>query len=99
MRTTPLIGTKLWFGPRRLGWGWTPVSWEGWAALAILVGVVLGASPFSHDHPLGYQLLVLADTVILLVLCALKGTPPGGPTAYANYVHARDVRRRRGSGS
>jgi hypothetical protein len=39
--------TKLWFKARSYGWGWTPVSWQGWAVTAaalILIG--LGSAAF-----------------------------------------------------
>ncbi len=39
--------TKHWFRERQgllskdLGWGFTPISWEGWVSTAVLLGVVL----------------------------------------------------------
>jgi hypothetical protein len=36
---------KLWFRARDYGWGWTPVSVEGWLVmLAFVVGIGFGAS-------------------------------------------------------
>jgi hypothetical protein len=26
---------RLWFRARRFGWGWTPITWQGWMALVI----------------------------------------------------------------
>lgn len=34
-------GQKYWFKRRRYGWGWIPVSWQGWLTLVAFVGVVL----------------------------------------------------------
>ncbi len=50
MRTTPLVGEKAWFGPRRHGWGLAPRTWEGWALVALFLAVVLlkGTSPGGH---------------------------------------------------
>jgi isopentenyl-diphosphate delta-isomerase len=31
---------KLWFRAKRYGWGWYPVSWEGWLIIAIFVAVL-----------------------------------------------------------
>ena len=47
MRTTPLIGEKAWFGPRRAGWGLAPITWEGWALVAVFVilAFLKGTSP------------------------------------------------------
>jgi hypothetical protein len=74
----PLLVEKAWFGPRRLaGWGWTPVRWQGWAVIAVfLAGIV--ACDFLLS---GTLLKVVADValvVLLLVVCALTGTRPGG---------------------
>jgi hypothetical protein len=31
-----------WFGPKRIGWGWRPVTWQGWLiTVAIPVAVFL----------------------------------------------------------
>lgn len=32
---------RLWFGRKRLGWGWGPRSWEGWAIIGLLVAVAI----------------------------------------------------------
>jgi hypothetical protein len=53
MRTEPVLGRKAWFGPRRLGWGLSPVSPEGWTvtAVAIAAVVVLAVVAKHPDHP------------------------------------------------
>ena len=73
MRTTPLLGKKLWFGPRgRGGWGLSPVSWEGWAVIAgFLVVAIFG-------ERLAGVWSTLAAAGLLLTACVLKGTSPGG---------------------
>lgn len=32
---------RLWFGRKRLGWGWGPRSWEGWAIIGLLVAAAI----------------------------------------------------------
>ena len=34
---------KRWFGPHRLGFGWGPIAWQGWAivGVTVLAAVVL----------------------------------------------------------
>lgn len=84
MRTTPLIGTKAWFGPRRLGWGLAPVTPEGWAvtAAATVTSLVL------RKRGSGLRArLVLAGAMLLVVV--LKGTAPGGPVARRAFEEAR----------
>lgn len=28
---------KLWFGKKRIGWGYGPQTWEGWAVIGLFV--------------------------------------------------------------
>ncbi|AHB40297.1 MAG: hypothetical protein ACD_25C00120G0007 [uncultured bacterium] len=32
---------KYWFRPRRLGYGFAPISWEGWLATLVLIILLL----------------------------------------------------------
>jgi hypothetical protein len=29
--------SKAWFGPKKFGFGFTPISWEGWACTFLIV--------------------------------------------------------------
>jgi len=84
VRTTPLIGTKAWFGPRRLGWGLAPVSPEGWAVTAAAATVSLVAR--KKGGGLAARLAVAAT---LLLVVVLKGTAPGGPVARRAFEESR----------
>ena len=33
--------TKKWFAAKRYGWGWYPVTWQGWGILGIYTGFVV----------------------------------------------------------
>jgi len=74
VRTTPIIGEKPWFGPRRLGWGLAPISLEGWA-LTALFAVITGVAKRKGLPRQPMQVLLGSFSVIV----ALKGTSPGGP--------------------
>lgn len=37
---------KGWFGPKAVGFGATPKSWEGWLATVIFLAVLLGTGRF-----------------------------------------------------
>ena len=91
MRFTPLIGRKVWFGPRRGGWGWDPVSWEGWASLLGWALVSIGATRFFGGDP---WIAVVLLVVGLVGTCVLKGTPPGGPEAADRFHQARRYAKR-----
>jgi hypothetical protein len=32
---------RPWFGPKRFGWGLTPVSWEGWALTGAYIALIV----------------------------------------------------------
>jgi hypothetical protein len=85
VRTSPLIGQKAWFGPRRLGWGLAPVSPEGWvvAATGTLLGVVASRRGTRR------RATRLSVSAALLLIVVLKGTAPGGPLARRAFEEAR----------
>jgi hypothetical protein len=33
---------RPWFGPKRVGWGVRPQTWQGWLIMAIIVAACLG---------------------------------------------------------
>jgi hypothetical protein len=81
VRTKPVLGRKLWFGPRGWGgWGWEPVSSEGWATIAVFVAAtIVIAAVMNGSEEFGTIFLLLVGA--LVVVCWLKGTSPGGPKA------------------
>jgi hypothetical protein len=85
MRTSPLLGSKAWFGPRRLGWGLEPVSPEGWLATFGFAAV----SIFIRRRKLGPRWLRYALGVGFLVLAVLMGSSPGGAGARSDFDAAR----------
>jgi hypothetical protein len=89
MRTKPLIGRKAWFGPRRLGWGLSPVTAEGWAV--VVIGVVTAVVLASIDRRTRWLGLIVV--AVMLVLTFLKGTSPGGPDAWEEFQATRDDNR------
>jgi len=43
------LGRKAWFGPKRTGWGLSPVSPEGWAVLLAAVAAMAFLSVLTHS--------------------------------------------------
>ena len=88
MRTRPLLGHKAWFGPRRIGWGLSPISAEGWAVtLVAVVAVICVATLTRHTRHAWWAALVV---VALLIVVLLKGTSPGGSRAWEEYQAQKD---------
>ncbi len=66
-----------WFGPKTgLGWGWAPVTWQGWALTVVLVAAVLALS--MPGEPRGRGLISLGLVGAYMVVVVLTGTKPGG---------------------
>lgn len=57
-----------WFEPRRGGWGWTPISWHGWAiSLAFIALAVWTITGFEGRPSLEVAILAPATFLLLLV--------------------------------
>ncbi len=74
---------KLWFRAKKYGWGWMPVSWQGWLILAIYIfGVVYEfrlVNSFSHsvsDTLIGFFPRILGLTILFIWVCYKKGERP-----------------------
>ncbi len=58
---------KPWFGPKRIGWGFRPATWQGWLVVAVYVAVlVLTISRFGKSSE-KYLLLALETAAFLIV--------------------------------
>jgi hypothetical protein len=80
---------KYWFRKRRgikskdLGWGWVPISWEGWLvllALFVLIGIVgFGMSIFSDEVTIVDVLLFLVVSGMLVFFAAVVSKGKASP--------------------
>jgi hydrogenase/urease accessory protein HupE len=73
---------KLWFKRKRYGWGWYPVSWQGWLVTALYAGIII-ALGFTVDEasPVREQIFTFflpfaVVTVALIRVCYAKGEKP-----------------------
>jgi hypothetical protein len=78
-----MITKKPWFGPKRtFGWGWTPITWQGWAVTAIhLVTLFAAVGYFGlyRKDTLTTLLIAFGSSAVLIGIAMLTGTKPGGP--------------------
>ena len=72
------MSSRYWFRAKRYGWGWTPVTWQGWATLAVFVALLAAdALTFPPRKALSaYIACGVGLTVLLLAVCWRKGEPP-----------------------
>ena len=74
---------KLWFRTKNYGWGWYPVTWEGWFVIIVFVLFITYRSievskMFNADASFVFRYFfeVLLSLIPLLVICYLKGEKP-----------------------
>lgn len=72
------MSTRYWFRAKRYGLGWTPVTWEGWTALAAFVlALALDTLLFPPRSALvPFIAGVLGPGVLFVATCWIKGEPP-----------------------
>jgi hypothetical protein len=67
--------SKYWFANKKYGWGWTPITWQGW--LITLLWSVVFIFICVYLVELNAPILLILYTVIhvglLLTICILKG--------------------------
>jgi len=78
--------TRLWFRARSYGWGWTPVTVEGWLvmlAFLVAIGAVTAVFLYQLHHgadPGRATLLFMLEIAILsglvIAICWLTGERP-----------------------
>lgn len=75
---------QLWFKAHRYGYGWYPVTWQGWLAIAVFVSLFIPlVVTFANDDAWNGTatgviefLLLVAGLVILLCWVAWKKGEP-----------------------
>jgi hypothetical protein len=73
---------RLWFKAKRFGWGWTPVSWQGWVLTLIYVLGIVNFAMQADTAPTGSAFFTsFAPKFILLsvpfiAICWMKGERP-----------------------
>ncbi len=71
--------TKYWFKPKRYGWGFFPISWEGWLLTLLLVALItLSAylNGFSNPEITNEQgLRFIFDLFILTAIFSIISKP------------------------
>ncbi|MES3005559.1 MAG: hypothetical protein V4664_01280 [Patescibacteria group bacterium] len=75
-----------WFAAKSFGWGWVPITWQGWLGTLIyvflVVGDIIAAIAFDKiSHSVGNTLLFVAPsfllhTTLFLLLAYGKGETP-----------------------
>jgi len=81
--TRYMANKKLWFRAKRFGWGWQPISWQGWIITLIyvlgLLNYVLQASRehSGSDFLIYFAMRFVPLTIVFLFICYIEGEKPG----------------------
>lgn len=73
---------NVWFRAKMYGWGWYPISWQGWIlTLLYLVGILQFAANANQLHSasdilMNFTIPFVIDTIFLLTICYAKGERP-----------------------
>ena len=76
---------KYWFAKKTYGWGWTPVTWQGWATVVIYVLLVtlfsfmINEEASNLENELIFKSLIpiAVLTALLIYISYKKGEKPG----------------------
>ena len=72
-----MITKHPWFGPKKyIGWGWRPISWEGWAVTGVWL-LALFAAHLWLGPTVAFTTVAIGLVILLLAICWLTGLPPG----------------------
>jgi len=72
------ITKKAWFGKRILGWGYRPVSLEGWLITIVFLVASIAALVYNKRSATGYAILAVL-LIIIFIIAHLTGDAPGAP--------------------
>ena len=59
------IGKKYWFVPKNYGWGLMPISWQGWVAVLVYIGLVLLYLVYGYGFDLSTKVQSIAPSDIV----------------------------------
>ncbi|NCN25420.1 hypothetical protein COT94_01910 [Candidatus Falkowbacteria bacterium CG10_big_fil_rev_8_21_14_0_10_37_14] len=68
----------LWFKRKTYGWGWTPITWQGWlvVVVAIVLIIVGGYVGDTDDAPGATFLGAMLAIVVMFIFGYWKGERP-----------------------
>lgn len=65
-------GKRPWFGPKRIGWGYSPRTWQGWLVSALMVAAIIIAGAVGKGKPWFFIVVVAAIAVPLVIIAVQR---------------------------
>ena len=63
-----MIVKRGWFGPKRIGWGASPASWQGWAATGVFILAMLLTGNLLRDAAWVWALMLAEVAAFIAVV-------------------------------
>jgi ABC-2 type transport system ATP-binding protein len=73
------VSSRRWFRRRRVGLGWRPVSWQGWALTAVAIAAAIAAAVLLRASSARLPVLVLILALYAIVALLTGGRERGDP--------------------
>lgn len=70
------IAKKTWFGKRILGWGYRPISLEGWIVTVVFLIAIFTDFAYYHRTIISYAILAMI-LIILWIIAWITSDEPG----------------------
>ncbi len=78
------IKSNYWFKRKTFGFGWTPVTWQGWLTVIIYIAFLIFVSSnlentskeISPSNYFAFVALIILSTLLLLIISYKKGPSP-----------------------
>jgi hypothetical protein len=70
------ITKKAWFGKRILGWGYRPISLEGWLVTVVFLVAILASICYLEKTTTRYAILAVI-LIVFHIIIYLTGNAPG----------------------
>lgn len=67
---------KIWFKRKKYGFGWTPVTWQGWAVIIVWVTLFYFATSKMDHEWLKNLIIIFLMTSVLILIAYKKGEKP-----------------------
>jgi hypothetical protein len=83
------MSNRCWFRPKSFGYGWTPISWEGWAVTlgsmvvamaAIFTAVFAEVHRWPDRRPLQAAYLMVFFTTLIVTIVVSRNKTKGDKT-------------------
>jgi hypothetical protein len=65
-------GRRPWFGPKRVGFGYGPQTWQGFLVTALSVVAVVVAGTLAKGTPWFYAVIIIAVAVHLVIIAGQR---------------------------